>query len=329
MGSTGWGCSTMVSSRRTLIQFLLVSIFFGGTFVAAKAGQAYVPPLLLVALRFDIAAVLLLGYVVLTKPRGEWLPTTRGDIAGILAAGVFAIGLANGLLFVGQGSVSSGVGAILFALVPIFAPLFAGVLLDDERLSTAGAVGTLVGLVGVGMVIDITPATVVETFGGGAMVVLVGAVSLALGTVLIRQSSPTLSSTVRTAWALPISGLLLHVLSLGVGESPAAAEWTLGAVVALAYLSVFAGAVAYILYFGLLDEIGATQTSLVFYVSPIFATLGGWLLLGESLTATTITGFGVVVVGFAIIGHESLAPVVRRIVARSTGRQPWSDTYSN
>jgi len=67
----------------------------------------------------------------------------------------------------------------------------------------------------------------------------------------------------------------------------------------------------------------------VFYVSPIFATLGGWLLLGESLTATTITGFGVVVVGFAIIGHESLAPVVRRIVARSTGRQPWSDTHGN
>jgi len=303
--------------RRTLLSFLLVSLFFGGTFVAAKAGQADVPPLLLVAFRFDIAAVLLLGYVGLTTPRSEWLPTTRGDVAGILAAGLLAIGLSNGLLFVGQGSVSSGVAAIVFALVPILAPLFAGGLLADERLSAAGAVGTLVGLVGVGLVIDISPSTVAETMDGGAAIVFGGAVSLALGTVLIRRADSGLSSTVRTAWALPISALLLHGLSLQAGESVAAVDWTLGAVVSLGYLSVLAGAVAYIYYFRLVDEVGATRSSLVFYVSPVVATLGGWLLLGESVSATTITGFGVVVVGFAILGHETLAPMVRRAVSRS------------
>lgn len=318
-----------LSQYRTILVFLLVSVFFGGTFVAAKAGQAYVPPLLLVALRFDVAAVVLLGYVVLTRSRSEWLPKTRGDVAGIVAAGLFAIGLSNGLLFVGQGSVSSGVGAILFALVPIFSPLFAGVLLSDERLSTAGAVGTLVGLVGVGLVIDITPATVVETFNGGAMIILAGAMSLALGTVLVRRANPSLSSTVRTAWALPISALLVHALSAGAGESPAAIEWTLGAIVAIGYLSICAGAIAYIAYFGLLDEIGATHASLVFYVSPIFATLGGWLLLGEALSVTTITGFGVVVVGFVIIGYESLAPVVRRTIARSTSHWQHIETRGN
>lgn len=299
-----------------------MSVFFGGTFVAAKAGQAYVPPLLLVAVRFDIAAVILMSYVALTRSRAELLPKTPGDIAAILAAGVLAIGLANGLLFVGQGSLTSGVGAILFALVPIFAPLFAGALLADERLTAAGAVGTLVGLVGVGMVVDITPATVIETFSGGAVIVLAGAVSLAIGTVLIRRADSSLSSTVRTAWALPVSAVMLHALSIGAGESTAAAEWTLGAVVAVGYLGVFAGAVAYILYFGLLDEVGATQSSLVFYASPIVATLGGWLLLGEALSATTVAGFGVVLVGFGIIGHESLTPVVRRAIGRA-GLQQW------
>jgi len=310
------GGSTVSPLRRTLGLFVLVSVFFGGTFVAAKAGQAYIPPLLLVALRFDIAAVVLLGYVLLTREREELLPKTHGDIYAILAAGIFAIGLANGLLFVGQGSVSSGVGAILFALVPIFAPLFASLLLSDEQLSTAGIVGTLLGLVGVGMVMDVRPATVVETVGGGAVVVLGGAVSLALGTVLIRRSEASLSSTVRTAWALPVSALVCHALSIGAGESTASIEWTLGAIVALGYLSVFAGAVAYIMYFSLLDEMGATKSSLVFYVSPIVATLGGWLLLGESLSATTISGFGVVVVGFGIMGHESLTPMARRAIGR-------------
>jgi len=301
-----------LSSHRWTAAFLAVSVLFGGTFVAAKAGLADVPPLLLVAVRFDLAALVLGGYVLVTHDWADLVPRTRGDLAGILAAGVFAIGLANGLLFLGQGSVTSGVGAILFALVPIFTPLLAGGLLSDEQLSATGAVGTLVGLVGVGMVIEITPATLRATLSGGAAIVLAGAVSLALGTVLIRRSAPTLSSTVRTAWALPISAALLHGLSLAAGESVAAATWTPSALLSVAYLGVFAGALAYILHFNLLDAVGATRSSLVFYVSPVVATLGGWLLLGESLSAMTIAGFGVIVVGFGIIGAPELAPLVRR-----------------
>ncbi|MFC7043441.1 DMT family transporter [Halonotius sp. GCM10025705] len=301
-----------LSNHRWTAAFLAVSVLFGGTFVAAKAGLADVPPLLLVAVRFDLAALVLGGYVLYTHDVRDLVPRTRGDIAGVLAAGVFAIGLANGLLFLGQGSVTSGVGAILFALVPIFTPLFAGGLLSDERLSVTGAVGTLVGLVGVGMVIEITPATLRATLSGGAAIVLAGAVSLALGTVLIRRSAPRLSSTVRTAWALPVSAALLHALSLGTGESVAAATWTPSALLSVAYLGVFAGALAYILHFNLLDAVGATRSSLVFYVSPIVATLGGWLLLGESLSAMTVAGFGVIVVGFGIIGAPELAPLARR-----------------
>ena len=307
---------TQLRPPRTLGRFLLVSVLFGGTFVAAKAALASVPPLLLVALRFDIAALVLAGYVVATVDRSAWLPQTRGDVGAILAAGVLAIGLANGLLFVGQTAVPSSVAAILFALVPIFSPLFAGILLSDERLSAAGAVGTLVGLLGVGLVIDLSPATLLATLSGGATIVLLGAGSLALGTVLIRRSHSTLSSTVRTAWALPVSALVLHGLSVVSGESAAAAAWTTTALVSLGYLGVFAGAVAYIAYFGLLDSVGATRSSLVFYVSPAVATLGGWLLLGESLSATTIAGFGVILVGFAILGYESLAPPLRRVAVR-------------
>lgn len=313
-------------THRWTAAFLAVSVLFGGTFVAAKAGLADVPPLLLVAARFDLAALVLGGYVLATNDASDLLPRTRGDLAGILAAGIFAIGLANGLLFLGQGSVTSGVGAILFALVPIFTPLFAGGLLSDERLSATGAVGTLVGLVGVGLVIEITPATLRATLSGGAAIVLAGAISLSLGTVLIRRSAPQLSSTVRTAWALPISAGLLHTLSLAAGESITAATWTPSAILSVAYLGVFAGALAYILHFNLLDAVGATRSSLVFYVSPVVATLGGWLFLGESLSAMTVAGFGVIVVGFGIIGAPSLVPLVRQGRHRlAAWRQPHGD----
>lgn len=311
-----------MTRTRIAVSFVLASVFFGGTFVAAKAGQAYIPPLLFVALRFDIAAVLLLAYAALTTPRADLVPRTRGDIAGILAAGIFAIGLANGLLFVGQGSVSSAVGAIVFSLVPIFSPLLAGVLLTDERLTPAGAVGTAVGLVGVAMVIGIDPGNLLGALDYGTAIVFAGAVSAALGGVLIRRAETTTSSTVRTAWALPVSAFMLHALSFGAGESVATIEWTAGAIVALVYVSVFAGAIAYIAYFDLIDEVGAIRSSLTFYATPAVASIGGWLVLGEQLSGLAVAGFAVILAGFTIIGYRTVVPALEGAALRAIHRVP-------
>jgi drug/metabolite transporter (DMT)-like permease len=283
--------------------FLATAVFFGGTFVAAKAGIEYMPPLLFVALRFDIAAVLLLGYVLLTHSREEWVPRTRADVAGIAAAGLFSIGLANAMLFLGQQYVSSAVASIVFSLNPILTPVFAAVLLSDERLSAPEAVGMVVALLGVAIVIDLDPANLLASAGPVHAILLLGAIGAALGGVLIRRADASMPSTARTAWGLPVGALLCHVLALSQGEHLAAIEWTSEGLVALGYVAVFSGALAYIAYFGLLDEIGAIQTNLAFYLVPVVAALGGWVFLGEAITPVTIVGFLVVFAGFAILNH--------------------------
>jgi drug/metabolite transporter (DMT)-like permease len=295
-----------VMDRRTVVLFALASLLFGGTFVAAKAGLAYFPPLLFVALRFDVAAVALAGFALLTMSRSDLVPRTRGDILGIVATGVFAIGLANALLFVGQQDATSAVGAIVFGLNPILTPVFAAVLLADERLSTRGAIGMALGLVGVTLVVNPGPATLLAG-GLGKLLIFAGAASGALGTVLIRRADTTISSTARTAWGLPLAAVLTHALSLASGESAGAIVWTPEALLALAYVGVFAGAIAYIAYFGLIDAAGAISANLVFYVTPAVATLGGWLLLGETISLLTVVGFAVIVAGFAVLGSKSIA----------------------
>jgi drug/metabolite transporter (DMT)-like permease len=82
--------------------------------------------------------------------------------------------------------------------------------------------------------------------------------------------------------------------------------WSPGAVVALGYVGVFAGALAYIAYFGLLDEVGPVRGNLVFYAVPIVATLGGWLVLGEAVSARTLAGFATVFAGFAVLAGRSI-----------------------
>jgi drug/metabolite transporter (DMT)-like permease len=292
--------------RRALLFFAASSLLFGGTFVAVRAGLEYFPPLAFVALRFDIAAVVLLGYVAVTRSRAELVPRTRGDVAGILATGVVAIGLTNALLFVGQQYATSAVAAIVFSLNPILTPVFAAVLLSDERLSARGAVGMLLGLGGVILVVGPSPALLLGGDAFGKAILLAAAVSGALGAVSIRRADSSVSSTVRTAWGLPFAALLTHSLSTASGESLSSIVWTPEAVLALGYVALFAGVVAYVAYFGLIDSAGAIHANLVFYVVPVVSTIGGWALLGETISTLAIVGFLTIFAGFAVLGSESV-----------------------
>ncbi|RMB25524.1 DMT family transporter [Haloplanus aerogenes] len=309
------------ADRRSLIAFAVAGILFGGTFVAAKAGLAYFPPLLFVALRFDVAAVALLTYAAVTTPRGELFPRTWRDAAGILATGVLAIGATNALLFVGQEYTTSAVAAIVFSLNPILTPIFAALVLADERLSRRGVAGMMLGFVGVALVVNPDPAMLFE-LGVGKALLLAGAVVGAFGSVLIRWAGGSLSSTARTAWGLPFAALLSHALSVAAGESPGAIVWHPEAVAALAYVGLLAGAVAYIAYFGLLDQAGAIRANLVFYAVPVVAALGGWALLGEIISTLAVGGFVTIFAGFAVIGSESVD--VRDRLCRLRGRTPVS-----
>ncbi|WP_425603022.1 DMT family transporter [Halosolutus gelatinilyticus] len=292
--------------RRAIAFFVLASLFFGGTFVAAKAGLEYFSPLLFVAIRFDVAAIVLLGYVLVTHSREELLPTTRGDLVGIFATGALVIGLTNALLFVGQQYATSAVAAIVFSLNPILTPVFAAVLLSDERLSLRGAVAMGLGLVGVALVVGPDTATLLGGDALGRAILFAGTVSASLGAVLIRRADAPLSSTVRIAWGLPLAAILCHGFARAAGETTAAIAWTPAALVALGYVSIVAGVFAYIAYFALLDEAGAIRSSLLFYVVPVVSTVGGWAILGERIELVTVAGFLTIFAGFAVLGSASI-----------------------
>ena len=298
-----------VGVQRTLALFLTAAVLFGGTFVAAKAGLAYLPPLLFVAIRFDIGAVVLASYAAVSMSRSDLRPRTVGDVVGIAATGLLVIGFTNVFLFVGQQYTTSGVAAIVFSLNPILTPVFAAVLLTDERFSVRAGVGMALGLAGVVLVANPTSGGGVSV--SGIAILSAGAVASAFGAVAIRWADTTLSSTARTVWGVPLAAALSHLLSLGAGESLASVSVTPTAVAALVYVGVFSGAVAYLAYFALIDTAGATRANLVFYLIPIVSALGGWLLLGEALSAVTLVGFAVVLSGFLLIGSRSIAATVR------------------
>lgn len=294
-----------VATLRAAAPFALLAGLWGFSFPAISIGLKALEPLLFAAFRYDVAAVLLLGYAAIQTE--TWWPTARADRAAILGGGVFMVA-ANGLLFVGQQTVPSGVAAIIQGLVPIATTLWALGLLD-ERLTGVGAVGVLLGFLGVGLVVRPSPDALLAGDTLGRLLIVAQVVFVSLGGVLVQRAGPSLDPAALSGWSMALGSVLLHATSLLAGEDlPSAIPPS--ALIAVAYLGVFATALAFFVYFTLIDRHGAMEASLVAYVVPPVATVAGVVLLDEKVTALSLVGFLVVVLGFVLLKRDALRALV-------------------
>jgi len=300
-----------VSTYRNAALFVLLSFLWGSSFMAIKAGLEFLPPVLFAAIRYDIAGILLLVYAATTS--NYWLPRTRADWTAVAIGSVLIIGLYNAFLFVGQQGVTSGVAAILVAMNPVLATGFSRLLLPSERLGPVELVGLAAGFVGVGLVARPSTAGLVaaELFAPG--LILLAACAVALGSVLVQRVDSALPTVGMVAWSTVFGALGLHLLSGGLpSESLSAAVLTTETAIIVGYLAVFASAVGYVIYFDLLDQLGAIEINLVSYTVPVFAAISGWVVLGESLDRLSVVGFLVIFGGFVLVKHETLHERIAR-----------------
>ncbi|MEM4782145.1 MAG: DMT family transporter [Halalkalicoccus sp.] len=275
----------------------MVAFVWGASFPAITVGLESLPPVLFAALRYDLAALLLFGYVAYTG--AAWRPTTYGDWSLIVVGGVLLVGAHFALLFTGQQYVTGGVASIVMSVTPVVTPVFALALLPNQRLGATGVLGLLFGLFGVGIIAQPGPDALAGGQLYGVALLVASASCFALGAVLTVRMRTTLSMLPLQAWMMAVGALTLHMTSaLHPGESLSSAEWTLAALLSVLFLAVFASAIGYLAYFELQESVGPIETSLVSYASPIVATAGGWALLGEPVTEATVLGFAVIAFGF-------------------------------
>lgn len=286
--------------------FCLPASLWGFSFLAISVGLESLEPVLFAAFRYDVAAVVLLGYAILGTT--EWRPTDYASVSAILGGGVFLVA-GNAFLFIGQQTVPSGVAAIMQSLIPIVTSLWALGILPEERVSVTGAAGILLGFVGVGLIVRPDPGNLLGSDVFGRILILLQVASVSLGGVIIQRAKPTLDNAALSGWSMLLGALILHATSVAVGEAfslPA----TPTATAAVMYLGVFATAIAFFVYYTLLEVRGALETSLIAYLVPVVATIVGVVVLGEQITLPTVLGFAVVFVGFVVLKHRAIAELV-------------------
>lgn len=294
-----------MSRYRTTGLFVLLAALWGSSFVATRAALPYVPPVLLAALRFDIAGVVMLSYAVISTD--QWRPTSRAGWMKVATGGLLFVAAHHALLFIGQQYVTSAVASVVISLDPVLAAVFSGLLLADERVTRTEAIGIAFGVAGATLIATPSTSTLVTTDVRGVVLVFLAAAAFALGAVLTKRHRTAIPIQSMQAWMMLIGAVLLHATSIGLPkESLTSVIWTPVAIAALGYLSLIAAGVGYLIYFTLLDRIGPIQINLIGYVAPVFAALNGWLLLGETITVPTVLGFMIVTTGFGVAKFKEI-----------------------
>jgi probable blue pigment (indigoidine) exporter len=258
----------------------LAPLIWGSTYVVTTELLPSGYPITASALR-ALPAGLLLLLIVRHLPRGEWWWKSA-------LLGAFNFTIFQTMLFVSAyrlpGGVAATVGAIQPLLVIVLARFFMG-----NPIRLLSIVGGLAGISGVALLV-LTPHAKLDMIG--IVAGLIGAVSMAFGTVLSRHWQPPVSPLTVTAWQLTAGGILLVPIAL-VFE-PALPSLTLNNWLGFAWLGLVGGAFAYIVWFRGISRLESSAVSSLGFLSPLMAVILGWVLLDQQLSALQMAGMAVV-----------------------------------
>ncbi len=277
--------------------FVLLTLIWGTTWAAIRIGLAGIPPVTGVALRFAIAAVILLAMAPLFKVR--FGRTSRERWLWVLNA-LCSFCASYGIVYWAEQWLPSGLTSVIFATMPLFVALMAHAVLPGERLTSRALAGVIVGFGGVALIFSEDFTLLVGPMAATASVVLlISPLLSAVASVSIKKWGKDVHPISISAVPMGIAAGLMGALALAVeGDTPPVFDAV--SVGALLYLAVLGSAVTFSLYFWLLTHVDATKMSLIAYTAPVVAVSVGALAFDEPLTWRILCGSALVIGGVAL-----------------------------
>lgn len=271
--------------RDTLLTSL-APLVWGSTYLITSHVLPPALPLTAAVLRVLPVGLLLLAWHR-RLPSGIWL--ARMTVLGALNIAIF-----QGALFVAAYRLPGGVAATLGAIQPLLVAVLAWPLLSLRPTIGVVAAGIL-GICGVALLV-LTPAARLDAVGIAAA--LGGAACMALGTILTRRWLPAVPPMVSTSWQLVAGGVLL--LPFAVALEPGLPPLTAAQVGGYAYLGLVGAGVAYFLWFRGVARLAPSAVASLGLLSPLSATVLGWVVAGQSLSLGQTAGVGLVLAAVAL-----------------------------
>lgn len=278
----------------------VVCVLWGTTFLGIRIGVTDIPPFLFAGLRLGVAGIMLTSIAMITSKAK--LPSlhvmTQQAMAGFL---LFALG--NGLICVAEQFISSGLTAIICAMIPVWVTLINLRSDQDERPTVPVFLGLAIGLSGIVLMFgDSVNEFSNANYAWSIVLIFIANMGWSFGSVWIKKRNITGQGNtfVNAGLQMFFGGVFLLVAS-PVFDQYSTLNWTSSSLWALGYLIIFGSVIAFACFSYALKKLPVTIVSLYAYINPIVAVLLGSLVLNETFNLRIAIAMLITVAGIYIV----------------------------
>ena len=304
------------SSRIDWLLFVILGFMWGSSYLFIKIGvDAGLPPFTLITLRLLFGFLLLAAVVAIAR---EPLPRDPRTYGHLIVMGAVNIAIPFSLITWAELTVDSALAAILNAAVPLFVIVIAALFLRDERITANRLAGLVLGFIGVVILVGFDPAKLASGSLAGEIALIGSTISYACGAVYAKRNihglRPMIPAIFQVGFALAIVTVLAFLF-----ERPldVVSRITPEALFAVLWLGILGSGLAYLVFFRILGRWGATRTSMVAYLLPVFGIALGAFVLHEQIDARLVIGTALVIAGVALVNSKfGSRPLFERRPAR-------------
>lgn len=283
------------------IAYLAICLIWGTTFLAIRVAVATTPPLIVTAGRFIGAGAILLVVAMIARVR---FPARGEDFRRQMVTGVINVALANAPVVWAEQYISSGLAALLAAMIPIWMAVLEAAS-GGSRFTRRKVAGLLLGFSGVGLLVApaIGRPDVSVMFFLAVAAMQVNCISWNVGTLRSKRRPSAGGPLAVAAVQMLSGGFATAVIALIVnGTKPIA--WSPRSLAAVLYLMIFGSVIAYSAFLYALQHLSPGKLSSYAYVNPLIAVIVGAIALHETLTLRIFIAMTVILAGVAVIQLE-------------------------
>jgi drug/metabolite transporter (DMT)-like permease len=295
---------------RQVAMLLALAALWGASFLFMRVAVPSFGPVVLADARVAVAGIALLAWAVAVGAR----PALRARWRDYLVLGAINAALPFALLSAAELEIEASLAAVLNAMAPLCGAIVGAVWLGN-RVTHPAKAGLVLGVAGVALVVGLAPFTIDLAFVLAVLACLAAAFAYGIGANLVRvrfADEPPL--TLAIGQQLGAAAVLLPLIpAVPVRGAPDAVD-----VACLLALALASTGVAYLLYFRLLGELGATGGMTVIFVVPVFGVLWAALFLGETIHLATVLG-GIVILASVFLITRFPAPAPAAAPAQRPG----------